>query len=111
MAGVTWTIHNCHDGQAYTAPGGRYKQNAFGLHDMIGNVWEWTADCWNESYAGAPDNGSAWTSGDCRWRVLRGGAWISYLQFARSANSGRVGFGLRYDLNGFRVALSSSSSH
>ena len=42
---------------------------------MHGNVWEWVEDCWNDSYEGAPDDGSAWTSGDCGRRVLRGGSW------------------------------------
>jgi hypothetical protein len=58
-----------------TQPVGRLKANAFGLHDMLGNVWEWTEDCWNGSYAGAPTDGRAWTQGDCGKRVLRGGSW------------------------------------
>ena len=42
---------------------------------MIGNVWEWVQDCWNASYKGAPADGSAWESGTCGQRVLRGGSW------------------------------------
>ena len=59
-----------------TAPVGSFNPNAFGLHDMHGNLWEWVQDCWNGSYQGAPADGSAWTSGDCERRVLRGGSWL-----------------------------------
>ena len=59
-----------------THPVGEKLPNAFGLHDMHGNVWEWTEDCWNGNYSGAPTDGSAWTAGDCSFRGVRGGAWI-----------------------------------
>ena len=58
-------------------PVGSYAPNPFGLHDMLGNVAEWCEDCWNTNYAGAPADGSAWLSGDCDRRVLRGGHWAS----------------------------------
>ena len=58
-----------------TAPVGAFSANAWGLHDVHGNVWEWVEDCWNDSYTGAPADGSAWESGDCSRRVLRGGSW------------------------------------
>ena len=58
-----------------TAPVGSFAANGFGVHDMHGNVWEWVEDCWNGSYAGAPTDGSAWRSGECEQRVLRGGSW------------------------------------
>ena len=58
-----------------TAPVGSFSANAWGLHDMHGNVWEWVHDCWNDSYVGAPSDGSAWASGDCNLRVVRGGSW------------------------------------
>ncbi|HRF73539.1 MAG TPA: formylglycine-generating enzyme family protein [Accumulibacter sp.] len=77
--------HNCNDGSAYTAGVGSYKANPFGLYDMIGNASEWTQDCWNKSYNGAPGDGSAWTSGDCGRRVLRGGSWDVEPRNARSA--------------------------
>jgi formylglycine-generating enzyme required for sulfatase activity len=54
---------------------GQKRANAFGLYDMQGNVWEWVEDCYHESYAQAPTDGSAWTSGDCNRRVIRGGSW------------------------------------
>jgi formylglycine-generating enzyme required for sulfatase activity len=68
---------NCHDGYAYAAPVGKFKANAFGLFDTTGNVASWTADCWNETYAGAPTDGSARATGDCGSRVLRGGSFPS----------------------------------
>jgi len=58
-----------------TSPVGSFKANAFGLYDMHGNVWEWTQDCENRSYSGAPSTGKAWDSGDCTSHVLRGGSW------------------------------------
>lgn len=101
-----WVFHECNDGWAYTAPVGRFRPNSFGLHDMIGNVWEWTEDCWNETYAGAPSDGSAWTSGDCVLRILRGGSWNDLPRLARSAYRDRVPNGDRDAVSGFRVARS-----
>lgn len=65
---------------------GSYPANAFGLHDVHGNVWEWVADCWNSSYVGAPTDGSAWMKGDCRNRVFRGGYWGSSPRYVRAAS-------------------------
>lgn len=60
-----------------TAPVGSFAASDFGLHDMIGNVWEWTQDCWNDNYSGAPSEGKPWESGDCGRRVVHGGSWVS----------------------------------
>src|SRR5262252_251730 len=68
-----------------TAPVGSFPANSFGLHDMVGNVWEWTEDCWHPNYDGAPADGSAWTTGDCSRRVVRGGSWVNNPQGLRSA--------------------------
>ncbi len=87
-----------------TAPVGSFSANAFGLHDMHGNVWEWVEDCWNGSYAGAPSDGSAWQSGDCSARVLRGGSWLNLPRDLRSALRLRLTSGYRFNYNGFRVA-------
>jgi formylglycine-generating enzyme required for sulfatase activity len=67
----------CRDGFAYTAPVGSFKPNAFGLYDMMGNVFEMTADCFYVDYFDAPTDGSARTTGDCKNRINRGGSWTS----------------------------------
>ena len=62
----------------YTSPVGSFPANAFGLYDMLGNVWQRTQDCGHANYGGAPADGSPWISGgDCTARVVRGGAWFS----------------------------------
>jgi formylglycine-generating enzyme required for sulfatase activity len=87
-----------------TAPVGSFAANQFGLYDMAGNVFEWTDDCWNASYHGAPDDGSPWTTGDCSIRVVRGGSWTDVPDLLRSA--ARIGNdnGSRTYSLGFRVA-------
>ncbi len=87
-----------------TAPVGSFAANGFGLHDVHGNVWEWTRDCWNEGYEGAPGDGRAWEDGDCSRRAVRGGAWIDRPEHIRSAVRGGVETGNRFDVLGFRVA-------
>ena len=71
----------CGDRWEKTAPVGAFASNAWGLHDMHGNVWEWVEDCWNDSYVGAPGDGSAWRSGSCSQRVIRGGSWLNTTGF------------------------------
>jgi formylglycine-generating enzyme required for sulfatase activity len=58
-----------------TAPVGSFATNRFGLYDTAGNASEWVEDCWNDSYTGVPTDGSAWTSGNCGQRVVRGGSF------------------------------------
>lgn len=98
------TFAACKDGYVYTAPAGRFKANAFGLHDVHGNVSSWTKDCWHATYEGAPSDGSARESGDCSLRVLRGGSWFSDPRFLRAAYRGRDGPDYRDDDVGFRLA-------
>ncbi len=94
----------CNTGEAQqTSPVGSYKPNPFGLYDTAGNAAEWVEDCWNDNYRGAPTNGSAWTSGQCRLRVLRGGAFDSQSRYLRSTSRFRYDHDVRYTANGFRV--------
>jgi formylglycine-generating enzyme required for sulfatase activity len=71
------------DGWKAIAPVGSYASNAFGLYDMAGNVWEWTADCAVYNYVNAPADGSANESGDCELHAVRGGSWYSDPEFLR----------------------------
>ena len=101
----------CDDGFKFTAPVGKYRANGFGIHDMLGNVWEWTEDCWIGNYRNASTDGSASTTGSCSIRVLRGGSWLDYPRSLRSAC--RYGGDVAdrgIDL-GFRVARSLAKSH
>ena len=83
---------------------GEKLPNSFGLHDVYGNVWEWTQDCWNENYINAPLDESPWLDGDCNRRVVKGGSWFSNAQSLRSANRGRALKSTRDSAFGFRVA-------
>ena len=89
-----------------TSPVGSFPANGFGLHDMHGNVREWVEDCWNESYEGAPSDGSAWRSGECEYRVVRGGCGFTEPRGLRSAmRTGVASFdSVAYEFYGFRVA-------
>jgi formylglycine-generating enzyme required for sulfatase activity len=95
------------DGAWGPAPVGRYAANAFGLHDVDGNVSEWVADCWHDTYRRAPRGGEAWVNPGCRQRVVRGGSWASSPEQTRSswrmsgeANSttARTGFRVARDI-------------
>ena len=95
----------CDDRQAKTSAVGGFRPNAFGLYDMLGNVWEWTADCWHDSYDGAPTDGSAWlTRGDCGLRVLRGGSWLDAANITRFANRDKETPNTGASIHGFRLA-------
>jgi formylglycine-generating enzyme required for sulfatase activity len=76
----------CDRGHANTSPAGHYGPNAFGLYDMAGNAEQWTTDCWHSNYNGAPDDGSAWTTG-CQdiGHVTRGGSYLDYAEGVRAA--------------------------
>ena len=88
-----------------TSPVGSFSSNAFGLHDVHGNVWELVEDCYHDSYAGAPSDGRARTSGaDCSGRVWRGGSWDNVPRSVRSAFRLWNPTGGRHNVAGFRVA-------
>ena len=102
-----WTWANtCTDGYVYTAPVGSFAANNYGLYDMHGNVWERTEDCYHDSYRNAPLDEAAWTTGDCKDRVSRGGGWSDYPAILRSAIRIRITADDRFSLLGFRVARS-----
>lgn len=91
------------DGYWGAAPVAMFKSNAWGLHDMAGNLSEWVADCWHASYRRAPADGAAWYNPGCRARVIRGGNWANSPEQTRAAwrqsqdsdtTSARIGFRL-----------------
>ena len=95
------------DGHWGPAPVASFTANAFGLHDLEGNVSEWVADCWHDSYRRAPASGAAWVNPGCRMQVVRGGAWASSPQQTRSSwrapspvdnTNARVGFRVARDI-------------
>ena len=97
----------CTDRYVYAAPVARFDANAFGLHDMMGNVWEWTNDCWHDDLSSAPLDGSHWSGddgGDCRFRTPKGGSWLSGPGWARAAARSRDHEHYRSFMLGFRVA-------
>jgi formylglycine-generating enzyme required for sulfatase activity len=98
-----WLVFACDDGYINTSPVGSFKSNAFGLNDMLGNVFQWTEDCWNASYTGAPTDGSARTDGDCAERELRGGSWFSSPTYVRANYRNHFGAAYRANSVGFRV--------
>ena len=83
---------------------GSFPANPFGLHDMNGSVWEWVADCWHNSYKGAPADGHAWDEPNCRMRVIRGGSWREDASYMPSSTRFKYDASVRHSQNGFRVA-------
>ena len=97
-----WDAAPCDDGQVFTAEVGSYQANGFGLYDMLGNVWEWVGDCWNDTH----DHGDphvARFSGDCGRRVIKGASWISIERLVRIAARGADKPDSRTIGTGFRV--------
>jgi formylglycine-generating enzyme len=101
-----WNTMKCSDGALYTARGGAYQSNAFGLFDMIGNVEEWTQDCHKSSLDAVPSNGAANEPDYCSTRVSRGGSWSwgGNPRVLRSASRGMLSPAYRSHDLGFRVA-------
>jgi len=99
-----WRNQTCSDGYPDVAPVKAFPPNALGLDAMIGNLWEWTADCWNPSHAGASRDGSARQTGTCDSRVLRGASWDDPIDNLRSAHRVGIPENRRQANVGFRVA-------
>ena len=103
----TWVRASaCDDGHAFTAPVGSFPANAFGLHDMVGNVWEWVEDCYADSYDPQPRNGAPYVGGDCKDRVNRGGSWYNGMDGMRPASRDNTDPTNHANKVGFRIARS-----
>ena len=99
-----WKNTACSDGFSRTSPVGRFQANNFGLYDTIGNVWEWTEDCWNDNYNGAPTTGDKNATRNCIGRVVRGGSWNSISKYFRSTYRNKSNTDRREYNIGFRIA-------
>jgi formylglycine-generating enzyme required for sulfatase activity len=107
-----WRSFIWEDGYVFTSPVGTYKANAFGLHDMHGNAWEWCADWYQKDYYNTGPNVDPTGPTRGSTRVLRGGGWMSSPPRCRSA--GRTGIGLRGSycdlIPGFRIVIETDES-
>jgi len=83
---------------------GGFAANKFGVHDTAGNVSEWVKDCWHENYKGAPSDSGVWEGGNCTFRAVRGGAYLSPQQSIRSAKRDKLKSDAGYDHVGIRLA-------
>ena len=95
---------SCSDGFVYTSPVASFKPNAWGLYDMLGDVWQWTADCLHKNYLGAPRDGRAWIAPGCTSYVYRGGSWYDGPWLLRSAQRHAGSATEAYNGVGFRLA-------
>ncbi|MCU0759419.1 MAG: formylglycine-generating enzyme family protein [Steroidobacteraceae bacterium] len=101
---TTYAPADCDDGFATVAPVGSLAPNAFGLHDMIGNVWEWIEDCYEMPYSATPADGSAQLTRGCERRGSRGGGWRSVISRQTPTFRGRDPEALTSQIFGFRIA-------
>ncbi|MDP8241288.1 MAG: SUMF1/EgtB/PvdO family nonheme iron enzyme [Candidatus Hatepunaea meridiana] len=101
-----WAIYGYYSGVGSHTEVGCRLPNAWGIHDMIGNVWEWCEDKYHRNYNNAPDDGSVWSSGRTSMRMLRGGSWYDIPQNCRSSSRHSAKKDLRYRTVGFRLVRS-----
>ncbi len=99
-----WSVFACNDGFIQTSPVGSFKANSYGLNDMLGNVFQWTEDCWQPNYQDAPTDGSARVDGNCAERELRGGSWFSDPAYVRSSYRNHFAADYRTSSVGIRLA-------
>ncbi len=108
---LAWTHMACRDGHQGVAPVGSLKPNAFGLYDMLGNVWEFAEDCATKSHVGRPKDGRAWVwEGGCARIIQRGGGWMTSVARIRPGYHGDANATHRFDFGGFRVARDLSTA-
>lgn len=99
-----WAAASCRDGFTTTSPGGSFHANQWGLYDMLGNVLQWTEDCWHHNYLEAPEQGGSWESGGCNQRVVRGGSWATIPMGMLSTSRSGYSPSSRLSNLGFRLA-------
>ncbi|GAB5486940.1 MAG: formylglycine-generating enzyme family protein [Parasphingorhabdus sp.] len=101
-------LFKCDDGYEHTAPVATYEPNAWGLHDVLGNVYEWTDDCLHRDPSNIPTDGRAWLAedgGECDRRVPKGGSWVSGTDWVRAAAQAGDRAVYHSQLLGFRVGM------
>jgi formylglycine-generating enzyme len=93
----------CSDGFVHTSRVGSFPANPFGLHDMLGNVWQWTQDCWHPTLQGLPRQGTVREGGDCQTRGARGGSWSNDVRLVRVSYRSSGPAAARSSNTGFRL--------
>jgi len=98
-----WNVFSCSDHYVTTAPVGSFRANAFGLHDLFGNVFEWVEDCWSDDYENAPTDGLAMVTSGCAEHEMRGGSWFSAPRYVTASYRNRFAHDYRSSSVGIRL--------